>query len=275
MRTFWILFAVILLGISVNGFSQIPEKGFFVGGSATALMMNGTGEIEDEDFSVTDDLFEMDVTETTWDLTVEWTYPGMGWGNKLLYGIKPVVGYRFSPGFAIIGSYSLYMTKKGEQSESVSGHGYFDDIEFKTEAESEYTQHVTQILAQYHLTPGKEFFLIGGMEFVSMKAEMQNEITISDPPTTDHASWKAKGEDKASGLVIGAGIEKSLSAGENMSLIATALYSLTKYDGDQLLEVKSASGPVTDSEIDMELGVGGFIFNVGLRMYFNNEAPAQ
>lgn len=261
-KLFWMISLLLVFSL-VGGLSaQIPSKGFFIGGSATALMMNGKGEIEDEDFDVADDLLEVDVTESTYNFTVEWSSPGLGWGNRFLYGIKPVVGYRFSPQLAVIGSYSVYMTKKTDQSETVNGHGHFDDLQVDIEMESEYTQRVTQILAQYHITPGKEFFLIGGMEFASMKTDIG--FTLRDTWSSGSESDDVDGEDKASGLVVGLGLEKPLQSKKNVALVATAMYSFTKYDGDELVE-----------DVDMKIGVGGFIANVGLRMYFDSGASAQ
>lgn len=261
---------MLLLIVTQTSTAQIPEKGFFIGGSGTLLMMNGKGEVEDEDFDVTDELFVMDVTETSTRLNVEWEYPGWSWGNRFLYGLKPVVGYRLSPQMALIGSYSLYMTKKSDLSDSHSGSGNFSGIEISTEAENEYTQRVMQLLVQYHLTPGKELFLIGGMEFVSLKAEQQFTWTARDSWGTDVDEYEADGSESLNGLVVGLGIEKPLQSGQNMALVASAMYSFAKYDGDELLESDNGVGE------ELEFGVGGFMANIGIRMYFNNEpAPQQ
>ncbi|NQT27390.1 hypothetical protein HQ585_18700 [candidate division KSB1 bacterium] len=268
-RFLGILLAVLIISIASMGFSQIPDKGFFLGGSATAMMVNGKGEVEDEDFSLSDDLFSWEVESSNTSLSVTWQPTGMGWGNKLLYGIKPVVGYRVSPQMAILGTYSMYMNKKADQSESASGQGTVSDVTLSADAESEYTQRAMQILLQYHLTPGKEFFLIGGMEFVSMKAELKHIMSMeSDWYDSVGTLLDVDGEDKTNGLVIGAGIEKPLQSKKNMSFVASAMYSFTKYEGDELFE-----GEGDDPEI--KLNIGGFIANIGIRMYFNNEASVQ
>ncbi len=264
-----VLLSVVLMSLPQSVWAQIQPKGFFLGGSAVALMMNGMGEFVDEDFEVTDDLFKMTVDEDYWGTDIDFEYySGWGWENKLLYGFKPLVGYRYSPQFDFTVSYSYYLKKIGKQSDSYNSL-YDSDLRFNMNSDNEYSQSVVQILGQFHPTKGQGFFLAAGIEFVSMKAELSDEFIVEDWYGTDSYPWKAKGKDKATGFVLGGGIEVPL-ASQNMSFIATVLYSLTKYDGDDLLEVKSASGSVSDPNMDIELGVGGFIGSIGLRMYFDS-----
>ena len=266
----FVLLSVVLMSLPQSVCAQIQQIGFFLGGSAAALMMNGMGEMADEDFEVTDDFFEMTVDEDYWGLSIIWdNYSGWGWENKLLYGFKSLVGYRFSPQFAIMGSYSYYLEKNGEQTDSYNSLYYDTDLRFTKNSDNEYSQSVVQILGQFHPTKGQGFFLAAGIEFVSMKAELSDEFIVEDWYGTDSYPWKAKGKDKATGFVLGGGIEVPLSS-QNMSFIATGLYSLTKYDGDDLLEVKTSSGSVSDPNIDIELGVGGFMGSIGLIMYFDS-----
>ena len=112
-KTILVFIEVALLSLPLSIWAQIPEKGFFLGGSLTALRMNGAGEHVDKDFEVTGDLFEMTATESYDGVYIEFEYcEGWNWKNKLLTGVAPIVGYRISPQFAIVASYNYYFPKK-------------------------------------------------------------------------------------------------------------------------------------------------------------------
>ncbi len=274
-KIIFILFYMVIMNLPIYVFAQIPNQGFFIGGNVVALLMNGEGEMDDEDFSVTDDLFIMEVTETPFEIEATWEYPGWGWGSKLLFGLQPVVGYRISPQFAMSLSYNYYFKKSSDQTDSFTSSIVSPGLQIGTTADMEYSQSAVQILAQYYpvVEGGVFLFLEAGVEFVSMDAEANTEWTITDPGVfTQTDSWKAKGSDNVIGFIIGGGIEVP-AISQNISFIATVLYSFTNYDGDDLLEVKKPS--VTDPNIPIELGVGGFIGNAGLRMYFSSNQGAE
>lgn len=259
----FIFFVVVILNIPNYTYPQIPQEGFFLGGDATLLMMNGIGKIEDEDFEVTNDLFTITGTSTGFDIKSD----GWSWENKLLYGLKPLIGYRFSPKFAVSASYGYFFMKTGEQSESFTFLYLSSSVKLDIASEIEYSQSVIQLLGYFYPLESSGFFLSAGIEFVYMNAKNEDELTIKQTgysPTK--GKWRAKGDDKTTGFVFGSGIEIPVFS-QNISFTATVLYSLSNYSGDELLEVKSAPLEVTDPNMDIELGVGGFNVNVGLRFY--------
>ena len=151
-----IIIVFVLINIPNSVCAQTQQNGFFIGGSLTGLLMDGKGEGNtlsggSDDFETTNDL----LTITEGFNSVSAQMDGWSWKNKLLYGFKPYIGYRFSPKFAILGSYSSYRNKKGEYSTFLSASrsnfplGYrFLEVETDAvfNANTEYTQNTIHIL---------------------------------------------------------------------------------------------------------------------------------
>jgi len=275
MKKIMFILFYMLLNLPTYLFAQIPDQGFFIGGNVTAILMNGEGKMDEEDFIVTDELFVMTVIEDFSSFTATWEYPGWGLDTKLLFGLQPVVGYRISPQFAVSLSYNYYFKKSSDQSDSYTFLFYSPGSRISTTADMEYSQSAVQVLAQYYpiVETGFLFFLEAGVEFLFMSAERNYEWTFSDPGFLPLIiSSNADGSDNTIGFIIGGGIEVPVIS-QNISFIATALYSFTNYDGDELLKVKKPV--VEDPNIPIELGVGGFIGNAGLRMYFSSNQGAE
>lgn len=261
----WTFFLVVLflLYLTQSVFSQNSPVGFFVGGSGSLLLMNAEAQYEGEDLDVTDDLFTMTTYEDPFGFEITLSYDGFGWENKMLYGFKPIVGYRFSPRFAAYGAYNYLLTKKSEQSDAFTSQ--YTSFSLTMDASFEYSQRAIQLLGQFYPVANSGLFLVAGMEFVSLSAELSYDMVDT---YYGARPWKADGSDKTSGFLFGAGFELPISSG-SMALIGTVLFSTSKYDGDELLEVQTSPGVVTDPNIDLELNVGGIMFDAGLRIYFN------
>jgi len=136
----------------------------------------------------------------------------------------------------------------------------------------EFSQRSIQLLGQFYPVAGSGLFLLGGMEFVSLSAE-QNFIydVNNDPYYGDYNyPWKAKGSDKTNGFIFGGGYELPISSG-NMALTGLFMYSTSTYDNDKLLKVKIPEG-VMDPNMDINLKVGGLMFEAGLRIYLTRPA---
>ncbi len=269
-KIIFMLFYILMMNLPSYVFAQIPNQGFFIGGNVTALLMNGEGKMDDEDFITTDPLFIMTVIEDFSSYTATWEYPGWGWDSQLLFGLQPVVGYRISPQFGLLLTYNYYFKKNSDQSDSYTFLFYSPGSRISTTADMEYSQSAIHILAQYYpiIESGFSFFLEAGVEFLFMNAERNYEWTFSDPGFLPVIiSSNADGSDNTIGFIIGGGIEVPVIS-QNISFVATALYSFTNYDGDELLKVNKPV--VEDPNIPIELGVGGFIGNSGLRIYFSS-----
>lgn len=240
-----VVMTIALLSIPLNAWAQLPKQGFFVGGGLAALQMNGVGTIgdENEEFDVTNDIVRI-ISEGD-----EFFLDGLnGWSfnDKILFGVQPLVGYKFSPHFTIMGTYNFYFQKNGETDDQVIA----GRTRISVEGKAEYSQRAIQILGQL----GKQAFLVAGIEFVSL----QTAMNIS----SGTFEMKIEGDDQVKGFVLGAGVELP-SASQTMSFVATAMYSFTKYKGDKLLV-----DALSDQGIGFELGVGGLSGSLGIRVFF-------
>jgi len=274
-RIIFILFCILCFSTWTTFLAQQPAQGFFIGGNLSILMLNGEGTtgrgLDEQDLDVSDDLFTMDVSDTYYTLDWEYEYPGWGWDSKLLTGLQPVVGYKISPQFAVFGTYNYYFSKNTDQSDRyTSSNYYYSPYIIGTNAEMEYSQTSIHLLAQYYPLIENSFslFLQAGVEFVFMSGEMNIEWTDGQPGYMyGPYSWRAKGSDNTTGFVFGGGIEFPALA-PNMSIVASVLYSFSNYKSDELLVVKKSPGPISDPNMPIELGVGGFSGNAGVRIYF-------
>jgi len=281
-----VFIAVVLISSLNHLEAQVTSSGFFWGGGGTGLMMDGTGELSHEiisgekskDFEVTDDLIKMVIYETSSTFGLELEHPGWSWDSKLLYGLKPFVGYRISPQLSAMVAYNYYLNKESDYSDTWNSQ--YSGLQMKAESEMKYTQSTIQILGQFYpaagrnsLTSGSAMtpFIIAGFEIVSMKAETSYKYTLSAPGFNPEViGYATKGDDSISGFIIGGGIE--IPSSPSVSFVATAMYSAAKYDDDDLLEVDEmwGFGGEGSEKIDLELGVGGFMASLSLRMYLSS-----
>ncbi|MEX1277215.1 MAG: hypothetical protein WEE20_14860 [Bacteroidota bacterium] len=267
------IFPLVLLAVvffTSDLLAQQVRSGFYVGGSFSALMMNGSGEYKNDDIEVTDKFFNMTTSETQFRTSVNFEYPGgWAWSNKILYGFSPVVGYRILPELALEGTYTYFMTKDGEQDQTFTSV-YVQGLRIAKTFEMEYTQSLVRVIGVYSPEMLSGAFLSAGVEFASIAAELEDFTSVVQPGfVTNSDTWRAEGDDSVIGFVLGGGFEMPL-ASTNLSVVGSVLYSFTKYNGDDLLKITQSGGPVSDPNIDMELGIGGISGSVGFRWYFGS-----
>ena len=239
-------------------FPHLPSSGFFLGVDGTVLMMRGTGKIDDFNLDVTTKLFDDSENNI-----------GLGWPNKLLFGIRPIVGYKFSTRFAAEGSFNILFKKAADETDT-----YFN-------GSSEYSQKTVQLLGKYYPLSQQGFFVSAGAEITFINYEETFTINDNDIFSSDF-KWVRGGNDNVFGLAFGCGFEMPLGV-QNMTLQATALYSLSKYSGRKLLifdedesylgKKSTVQGAADDTK--MELGIGGLSISAGLRMYLSGKMPVQ
>ena len=267
MKIFLLVLFSVLLSRS-DLLAQQVHTGFYVGGSFSVLMMNGSGEYNNNNIDVTDKFFQMTTSETPYRTTVSFEYPGgWAWANKVLYGFAPVIGYRMTPELDLQGTYTYFVAKDGEQDQSFNSV-YVQGLRIAKSFEMEYTQSLIRIVAHYSPEMMSGVFISAGAEFASIAAELKDFTSVAQPGySTSSDTWRAEGDDSVIGFVLGAGFELPM-ASSNLSLVGSVLYSFTKYNGDDLLKVTQSGGPVSNPNIDVELGIGGISGGVGFRWYF-------
>lgn len=246
-RMNFFLSSVMLLCLTQKAWAQVPKQGLFFGGGATALQMNGTGQWgeENRDFEVTDDLVKF-YRDYDGNYYGDSFMDGWSFNDKILLGFQPVVGLRLAPNFAVLGIYNYHFPKTGQWEETFTDG--FDSVTLQSEVR--YSQRAIQLLAQL----GHPGFLLAGVEVVAL--ELDIDLNFGELQGFE-------GRASASGFVVGAGMEVPSLSSQKMSFVLTALYSFTKYRGDELLYWKDYN-----TALDFELDIGGFSGSLGMRLYF-------
>lgn len=234
----YVVLAAFLLLISAPAQAEPAQSGIILGAAGSLLLLNGSGDatVDDEtwDFDVTNDLLSMD----------EDADPGLGWGNKMLFGPRFLAGYRISPMISVIASYQMLLKKKADDSMTMS---FGDLYEGTVSQETEYSQKVLQLLARVYPVSGSGLFLVGGVEQASFTLE--DTWTYSFEGGSETESEKDDGS--AIGVVGGVGFEGPLA--ESISFFGSATFSITKFD-DKLF----------DDDVNLSVGIGGFTAQAGV-----------
>ena len=236
------LFILIALAASAAQ-AESPDSGFYIGGGGFLTVMDGSGtwgaDQEQTDFAIAQPL----------DNTAESL--GFNWSDKLMLGIKPLIGWRITSGFAIQAGYALNISKSSNQSVADTDLGSTYEAGFT----SEWGQRNLEIFAVLHPNPDLGYFLFGGVEMVSvdMSITFYEGITYVDNMGNTISDYEyEKFEDDTSGLgaVIGAGWE--FSSNRTTSAFVTAQYSFAK-----------TSDSFFDTD-DFDVKVGGLSFLLGV-----------
>src|SRR3989339_380839 len=188
-----VLFSVLLFSPGDLLARQV-RTGFYVGGSFSVLMMNGSGEYDNNNIDVTDKFFKMTASETPYRTTVSFEYPGgWAWSNKVLYGFAPVIGYRISPEFDLQGAYTYFVAKDGEQDQSFNSV-YVQGLRIAKSFSMEYTQSLIRVVAHYSPEMLSGVFISAGAEFASITAELEDFTSVAQPGySTGSDTWRAEG----------------------------------------------------------------------------------
>ncbi|MBN1154748.1 hypothetical protein JXB12_07495 [candidate division KSB1 bacterium] len=257
--------------------AQIPNEGFFLGGGASMLLMNGTGKIEDTDFDVTTKMFGNDDDED--DVKIGW-----GWDNKILLGLSPYIGYRINSHFSMMATYNYYFEKNEKETATIPGLPFVDVMGNTMEMQSEisgstdYSQRSFSLFANYFPSKKQGIFISAGLEFLSLSLKMSSTYDITGGMSEFYSATDTyQGEDNVIAPVLGAGIEIPIISNKTM-LVAKGLYSFAAYKGHKLLQNDNAPlNPLTGEveDIDLKLGIGGFVGSIGMQMYLNPERQPE
>lgn len=218
------------------------ESGLFVGVGVNILSMDGTGSWADKDFSLDAPLS-----------TESGQLIGLNWSDKLMFGAKPVAGYRFNPSLALQANYSYFVPKTASQSYTVTTQNYV----YRQSMDLEWSQQGVELLALVHPMEQKNIFLLGGVEFVGIEAK----VTFSEGVEYDqgdgilgNASDSQSTSDKISafGYVVGGGLE-SPPGDSNFSTFILVQYS-TAVTKDSFFGTE-----------DFRVKVGGFSVMLGAK----------
>ncbi len=214
-------------------------NGFFIGLAASALMVNGSGELAGLDVNISDPLpNELELNNVAVDMV------GWGWGNNNLFGFKPLVGYRISPQFSIYGSYQYWLNKTSESNNYTSPTGQFENVD------GDWSQSSIQIMGQFYPSPAGKFYVLAGYEAASVTATYKSTW---DWQGGDAGSESEEIDFSGGGLIVGVGMDFTDNP-NGLNFYGAATYSLVT---------------VTEKETELiEFNVGGPGLEIGFRTYF-------
>ena len=245
----FLLVILVLAAVAAN--AQMQPK-FWIGGGASALMMRSTGVLgaghDQLNFSLNSSYLDIYVNSDVEEV-------GMNWPNNLLCGIKPAAGVKFNEQFGVSAAYAIYFKKSSDET-------YYDTDgveEITFTLESEWSQNALQLLFQYFPTPTNPgFYLMGGVEMVSLKFSGSESTEHFDGFDTFLASDPWREDCSTSGVVFGLGYD--IAPMEKMTMFGAMTYSLVQFDDlkvarDDNLEVKVGGLAV---EFGVKLFLGGY-----------------
>jgi hypothetical protein len=243
-----ILILVVAAGGAVVAAAGNAESGFFLGAGVNILTMDGTGEWSGFDFSIDAPLN-----------TSEGGAVGLNWSDKLLFGAKPMVGYRFSPDFALQADLSYFAPKTNSQTFTVSDQGYT----YTQRMDMEWNQRNFALIGLIHPMAEKSIFLFGGVEFVSIEAN----VTFSEGLDFEwwDGEWDTASDAQSTstdidavGYLLGGGLETP-PGDKNVSTFVYVQYS-TAITDDSFFGTR-----------DFKVKVGGFSAAIGFKWYLSGE----
>ena len=250
MKTFgfWVVLVAVIGGASFAG-AESPESGFFMGGGAHIQWIKGSGTWAEYDFEITNPL-SVDSGDPV----------GFSWTDKVLLGLKPMVGYRLNRQFEMQVAYGLNITKSSQQSDT----RYDGFTTYEQGFSLAWEQRSVEILGVYFPSPDQRYFFYGGLDLTHIKTDftLYEGVGYEDyfgNPVSEVAAEKESDSISATGFIIGAGIE--FPSDGNLAVFASAQYSTAKTD-DAFFETE-----------DFKVGVGGIAFMLGVKWFAFQQEP--
>lgn len=196
-----------------------PDSGLYLGGGPNVTLVNGSGTWDVYDFEITSQL-----------ATEGGGAVGLAWNDRIILGLKPVVGYRISPSLALQVGYGLNITKSSQQSYGESSGTVYYEQGMKVD----WRQRDLEILGVFRSGENLKLSFFGGLDLVSITTdillyegtEYQDSIgdLISVVDSQDHADKLS-----ISGFIVGAGVEIP-SDNERTEVFVSAQYSSARTD---------------------------------------------
>ncbi len=244
------MLVVVLAAVGGAGFAgaESPESGFFIGGGGHIQMIKGTGTWAEYDFKI-DNPLSVDEGDAV----------GFAWTDRVLLGLKPMVGYRLSPQLELQVAYGLNITKSSQQSDNQ----YDGFTSYEQGFSLAWQQRSVEIVGVYFPDPETRYFFYGGLDMTHIKADFTfyEGVGYEDyfgNPVSEVDSEKIGDSISATGIILGAGIE--FPSDGNLAVFASAQYSTAK------------TKDIFFGTEDFKVGVGGITLMIGVKWFaFNKE----
>lgn len=226
--------------------------GFFVDGTGQVLVIDGEGTWNGRDFSPTGTMSGD-----------EGSAVGLNWSERILLGISPGFGYRFSDRFLVQGNYLFFFPVRSSESYTISDAAgtYVQALDW------EWRHSVFEATAWYYPNHSDaeswNLFLYGGLQRVSVEVDAATSESLSallgsEEVTTTGDFSLFQDSFTAWGAIGGIGVEIP-SDSMNVSTVLRLQYALTGVD-------RTFFGTP-----DFDISLGGFSLYGGLKWYFPTE----
>jgi hypothetical protein len=225
-----------------------PASGIYVGGAVGIQWVNGTGTWAEYDFEIDSPLS-----------VEEGGSVGLAWTDKILLGLKPLVGYRINHTLALQVGYGLNIPKSSQQTTTESD-GF---ISYEKGLSVEWKQRSLEFLGIIHPDSDLGYFFFAGLDMtrIETKIILYEGLEYEDFYGNLVAQGQAQEEaDKisATGVIFGGGMEFPSDDNKRAAYISVQ-YSTAKTN-DTFFGTE-----------DFKVNVGGISFMVGVKWYLFNK----
>jgi opacity protein-like surface antigen len=243
-----IVFLIAIGGAATAGAGG-PDSGFFIGGGGYVQFIKGTGTWADYDFEIDTPLSEEEGTPI-----------GFAWTDKLLLGIKPMLGYRLNRQLELQVGYGLNITKSSQQSDTQ----YDTYTTYEQGFSLAWQQRSLEIIGVFYPDSDMGYFFYAGFDMTRVKADFTfyEGIEFDDfngNPVSEVTSTDESDSISATGIIFGGGIE--FASDNNRAVFVSVQYSTAKTDD------------IFFGTEDYKVGVGGLAFMLGVKWFPFTKEP--
>ncbi len=231
------------IGGAATAWAGGPESGFFLGGGGFIQFIKGSGTWADYDF-------EIDTP-----LSVEEGAPlGFAWTDKVLLGLKPMVGYRLNRQLELQVGYGLNITKSSQQSDT----SYDSNSTYEQGFSLSWQQRSLEIVGVFYPDRDMGYFFYAGFDMTRIKADFTfyegvGYDDFNGNPVSEVMSTNESDIIDATGIIFGGGIE--FPSDGKTAAFASIQYSTAKTDD------------IFFGTEDFKVGVGGLTILLGVKWF--------
>lgn len=225
------------------------HRGFFLDAPVQLLVLDGEGTWDGRDFSPTGTMSGGDESTV-----------GLNWSERLLLGVSPGFGYRFSDRFLVQGNYLFFFPVRSSESYTTTEGGatYVQALDWEWRHSA--FEATAWYFPNYSDAESWNLFLYGGVQLVSVAVEAATSESLTALLGTEQNTTLGDygfydDSFTAWGAIGGIGVEIP-SGSMNVSTVLRMQYALTNVD-------RTFFGTP-----DFDVSLGGFSVYGGLKWYF-------
>jgi len=179
----------------------------------------------------------------------------MAWTDKILIGVKPVVGYKLNQSLALQVGYGVNISKTSRQS-SVESNGL---IFYEQGVSVEWKQTNLEVLGLFYPDSDLNYYFFGGMDMTTVDTDItifeNAEYQDNTGQIVSNAEFTVESDKiTAFGFILGAGVEFT-SANHQRAVYVSLQYSRTMTDDKFFVQET------------LKADMGGFALMAGMKWF--------